>query len=103
MIEDSEESRRAAEQLKRDIPKHHPVMGGEGRGPYRAKADSLARRWASEGYHENYDALRDATDLATGGELDCTQLDILASMVLRRLYCQRATENALNTILKGEI
>ena len=46
----------------------------------KARAAKLggAKKWA-------YDDIRDYADLRTGSELDCTQLDILAGMIMDRL------------------
>lgn len=55
----------------------------EGRGKYRAKASSLAIRFAKRGIP--LESVRDETDLATGGELDCTQPDILTDMIISRI------------------
>jgi len=54
-------------------------------GAMRPKAASLAIRFQKQGLPADFDTVRDAVDQATGGELDTTQLDILASMVTRRL------------------
>ena len=49
----------------------------------RAQAESIARRAYSDGFrYEVEDAdLRDYIDLATGGDLDCVEMDIAVDLV----------------------
>lgn len=56
-----------------------------GVGHYRAKAESLAIRFHKRSIPLDREAVRDEVDLSTGGELDCTQLDILSDMVFDRM------------------
>lgn len=67
------------------MAKHQSVMPCEGNGKFRMKAASLAIRFRKQSVVADYENVRDLTDLATGGEMDCVELDILSSMVLRRL------------------
>ena len=50
-----------------------------------ATADRIVRRWAECNQANDWDIIRDACDLKTGGELDCVQLDILTDLVMARL------------------
>lgn len=45
-------------------------------------ADRIAKKLSPGA---DYEAIRDACDTLTDSELDCTQLDILASMVVERV------------------
>lgn len=54
-------------------------------------ADRIVRRWTKACTQPDmltgldWESIRDAVDIKTGGELDCIQLDILTDMVKGRL------------------
>lgn len=43
-----------------------------------------------------WDGVRDYCDTRTGGELDCTQLDILTDMVTKRLIAKEQSDNSVD-------
>lgn len=54
-------------------------------------SDSLARQLSnrfimSDGRIQDREAMRDYADIATGSELDCTQLDLLTDWMWRRCH-----------------
>jgi hypothetical protein len=53
--------------------------------PWSHDADRIARGVAKNYTRVHIDALRDHCDIATGGEMDTTQLDIFVDMVESRL------------------
>lgn len=63
--------------------------------PIYATAKRLAPRFAiKDGRIQNWDAMRDYADLATGGDFDCVELDLVTDSMWRMLHLGAAAEIA---------